>query len=461
MRSEYPNRLPSRSPGSSGSIFSKVTKLVLVVAVSLSGLTPLAADVLYLRNGRQIEVERFWREGNQIFYERNGGTFGFPSSLLDRAERDAQPVSEQPEEATNDEPRKGLRNETLNRTIDQARQTAREGDLETASRLYRQALTIAPDSVTGRVELAELFMSRGNLQGAQIQLEQAKRLSPEDGSVREKLGDVYYRRGRTALAIREWQKALTISPSATTLDKLKQALRENDQDIDFDELRRPHFLIRYDGAVNEAIGREVAAALDTEYNALVQEFHFSPQASITVTLYTNREFRDVTDAPSWVAAVNDGELRIPVQGLDQLTPGLRIVLRHELTHSFIIARTRGKCPTWFHEGLAQFRSGESSANMYDTLRKARDDGSLFPLWSLEGSFLAYSKSEARLVYMESLAAIEYVVKRKSRSALARILDLLADRRTMNDALRKVIGLDYQEFQTAWEADLDRYRPRAR
>jgi hypothetical protein len=29
---------------------------------------------------------------------------------------------------------------------------------------------------------------------------------------------------------------------------------------------------------------------------------------------------------------------------------------------------------------------------------------------------------------------------------------------MNDALKKVIGLDYQELQTAWEADLERYRP---
>jgi hypothetical protein len=27
---------------------------------------------------------------------------------------------------------------------------------------------------------------------------------------------------------------------------------------------------------------------------------------------------------------------------------------------------------------------------------------------------------------------------------------------MNDALKKVVGLDYQEFQTAWEADLERY-----
>ena len=32
---------------------------------------------------------------------------------------------------------------------------------------------------------------------------------------------------------------------------------------------------------------------------------------------------------------------------------------------------------------------------------------------------------------------------------------------MNEALKAVVGLDYQEFQTAWEADLKRFRPSAR
>ena len=30
---------------------------------------------------------------------------------------------------------------------------------------------------------------------------------------------------------------------------------------------------------------------------------------------------------------------------------------------------------------------------------------------------------------------------------------------MNEALKAVVGLDCQEFQTTWEADLDRFRPR--
>jgi hypothetical protein len=248
-----------------------------------------------------------------------------------------------------------------------------------------------------------------------------------------------------------------LAPNADTLFKLKRALQENDQDIEFDELRRPNYLIRYDGMVNERIGRAVAAALDDEYMDLAQEFHFTPQTPITITLYTNREFKDVTRLPTWASAVNDGQIRIPVQGLNEVSPKLRSIIRHELTHSFINAWTRGNCPMWFHEGLAQFRTGDAPPDMYARLKKARENGSLLPLWSLEGSILHYNEENAKLAYLESLAATEYIVGRRNRRALLQILDKLAERQTMNEALRKVVGLDYQEFQTAWEADLGRYR----
>jgi tetratricopeptide (TPR) repeat protein len=342
--------------------------------------------------------------------------------------------------------------------VNNARASAQEGDLDEASQYYRQALRAAPESVVARVELGELYIQRGDLSAAQTQLELAKRSAPEDATVRDLLGDVYYGRGRIAFAIREWQKALELDSRVDVLDKLKKALEENDQDIEFDELRRPHFLLRYDGAVNEPIGREIAMALESEFQELAEELRFSPSAPIQVTLYTNREFTDVTHAPSWVSALNDGEIRIPVEGLTQLSPKVRSVLRHELTHTFINARTGNNCPTWFHEGFAQWRTGATPPGMFELLIETKSSGGLLPLWSLEGPLLGYSTEKARLAYLESLAATQYLVDRKGEEALLDILDLLARRYTMNDALNKVIGLDYQELQIAWEADLTRYRP---
>ncbi|MGH9324381.1 MAG: peptidase MA family metallohydrolase, partial [Vicinamibacteria bacterium] len=349
----------------------------------------------------------------------------------------------------------------VSESVDAARESTREGDLDQAVHLYRKALDSEPGAVEVRIELGTLYLERGDFYAAQSQFEQAKRIAPEDPRVRELLGDAYYRMGRLPLAIREWQAALSIAPDSGLLYKLKKALRENDQDIDFEEVSHPHFLIRYDGHVNETIGQIVAAALEEEYYDLSRELRFRPRSPVKVTLYTNQEFRDVTYAPSWASALNDGEIKIPVEGLKEMTPKLRRVLRHELTHSFVNAMTSANCPSWFHEGLAQLREGEERLDPYPRLRAAQAEGSLLPLWSLEGPLLNYSKEKALLAYSEALAATEYLEARRGRSALIQILALLGERQTMNDALKKVIGLDYQELQTAWEADLERYPPRAR
>jgi Tfp pilus assembly protein PilF len=434
--------------------FLQTAQLPILLLVA----TPTGAEeILYLTNGRQIRVEHFWEEGEQIFYEIKGNVFGFPRTLLERVDH----VGSASDDEEVQQPESGFRNEIATDTVQAARDEARKGDLDEAGRLYRSALRKAPDSIVARVELAELYIQRGDLRAAQSQLEQAKRLVPEDPDVRERLGDVYYDRGRTSLAIREWQLALSQQPNPALLYKLKQALRENDDDINFEEIEQPHFLIRYDGRVNESIGRIVAAALDEEYYELSRELHFTPGAPIHVTLYTNQEFQDVTRAPKWASALNDGEIRVPVEGVTVMTPKLQRVLRHELTHSFINALTQGNCPAWFHEGIAQLREGKEGMDPYPRLREAQARGALLPLWSLEGPLLNYSKEKALLVYAQSLSATQYVTARKGRSALVKILGMLAQRQTMNDALKKVVGLDYQEFQVAWEADLTRYRPTSR
>ena len=429
----------------------------LIVCVSLAATlalsrTSVLGDTLHLKNGNRIAVERYWISGEQVFYEKNGSKFGFPKKLLDRVERDG-PAAPAAEHTTG-----GFQNRDRVEALEKARTAADAGNLDEAARQYRTAISAEPQLAEGHVELGELYLTQGKLGAAQAEFEQAKRLTPQDAKVRELLGEVYYRRGRASLAIREWQKALEIAPSPLLLDKLKRALRDNQDDVDFDEVRGTHFVLKYDGIVNEAIGREIALALEKEYADLALELAFQPREPIRVTLYTNQEFFDVTHAPSWVSALNDGDIRIPVQGLTSLNDKVSRVLRHELTHSFVNARTGGNCPAWFQEGLAQLRASESPADLYERLREARDRKSLPPLWSLEGPFLNLGVEEARLAYLTSLAATKYLVERKGQRVLTDILIELGGTRSMNEALQRTIGLDYQALETVYEKDLDRYRP---
>ena len=63
----------------------------------------------------------------------------------------------------------------------------------------------------------------------------------------------------------------------------------------------------------------------------------------TSVLYTKQEFRDITLAPSWAGGLNDGRIRVPVEGLNSVTPELSRVLKHELTHSFVYQMSLEMC----------------------------------------------------------------------------------------------------------------------
>ena len=42
----------------------------------------VAADTIVLTNGRVIEADRAWYEGTQLRYEKDGGVYGLPRSLV-------------------------------------------------------------------------------------------------------------------------------------------------------------------------------------------------------------------------------------------------------------------------------------------------------------------------------------------------------------------------------------------
>src|SRR5207248_565413 len=120
-----------------------------------------------------------------------------------------------------------------------------------------------------------------------------------------------------------------------------------------------HFKLRYSGASEPSLARDVLHTLERHYSADESELNYSPPYPIGVILYTQQTFADITRAPNWVGALNDGRIRVPVQGLIEMTPELSRVLKHELTHSFIQQKTRSRAPTWI-EGIAQWMEGKRS-----------------------------------------------------------------------------------------------------
>jgi hypothetical protein len=203
------------------------------------------------------------------------------------------------------------------------------------------------------------------------------------------------------------------------------------------------------------------AVLDTltaTYREYARRLGFRPDEPVTVVLQTAAAFQDGR-APYWAEGVNDGTIRIPVRGLDEPTPRLSLVLRHELAHSFVSAKTGGNCPTWLHEGTAQWLEGGDPAREDTTLATAAREHRLIPLLSLEGPFQNLSEADASQAYAESLSAVAHIIRKRGEAGVLRLLSALGDRLPSEEALPVSLALSYPEFQKSWEEHLRGVSPR--
>jgi hypothetical protein len=163
-------------------------------------------------------------------------------------------------------------------------------------------------------------------------------------------------------------------------------------------------------------------------------------------LYTRQAFTDVTRAPDWVGALNDGRIRVPVQGLTNVTAELSIVLKHELVHSFVQQKTHGRAPTWLQEGLAQWMEGTRSGQNAGALLQVYDAKQSISLKQLEGSWMQFPNEKGAHAYAWSLANVEMIVRRSGMGEIEQILDHIAAGETPEGALQNVDRSDYEELE---------------
>ena len=152
--------------------------------------------------------------------------------------------------------------------------------------------------------------------------------------------------------------------------------------------------------------KQVLKTLESEFEEISATLNYVPPEPIGVILYTNQTFMDITRAPSWSGALNDGRIRVPVEGLTSMTDELARVLKHELTHSFVGQKTGGRCPVWLQEGIAQYMEGKRSRVNAGSLSAAYEHHMEFSLLSYETSWLNLPKDAASNAYAWSLAVVE-------------------------------------------------------
>ncbi|MBI3932827.1 MAG: hypothetical protein HY317_05375 [Acidobacteria bacterium] len=399
--------------------------------LALLGLVPAlaSADTITLNNGRVIEADRAWYEGTQLMYEKNGGIFGLPRSLVRKLDQKAPP-----EPASDPD-------------VLKARERLVAGDSVAATRLLLVAIGRDPRSVPALQTLAEAYLALGDPGRARDTAAKAIRLDERNALSRALLGDAMAALGDRAGAEAEYRRSLQLHPDTEIERKLAEVAPPPARPA-----RGAQFRLRYDGGINEPLGIAVLQMLTEAYGEYAKRLAFTPDEPVTVVLQTETAFQE-GGAPEWAAGVNDGTIRIPVRGMDRPTQPLITVLRHELAHSFIAARTGGNCPTWLQEGVAQWLEGGDPAREDGRVAAAARQRRVIPLVSLEAPFQTLAEADAALAYAESLSAVAFIVRTRGEAAVVRLLSALADRLPSEEAIPVALALSYPELQKAWEGDL--------
>ena len=458
---------------------SRVRALVLIL-VLLAAL-PAPADVIHLKNGRVIWADEVRERKDRVEYDLGEDTYAIPKSSVERVETGGIAPVHAGSGAFTGVPDVTPPAPSFNHEADVAEKVIRDGRVDTdalssfgqasnpelaatayflagkhesdhgnfpqAKRYYESALRFQPDNSTLLIYYAATLMRTGHAPEALSYAQHAASIAPDSPDAIAMLGFVQFASDHTPDAIRSWKKSLALRPDATVSQYLARATRESTAESDFSQRESSHFNLHFEGKdTSESFRRDLLATLDSEYDDVARDLGYSPRNNIAVTLYTRQAFFDVTRAPSWTGALNDGKLRIPISGVQSVTPELARVLKHELTHSFVSQMSSNRCPTWLNEGIAQIEEGRSSASYGHRLAQLFAAGNEMPLNLLEGSFMNFSEPEAATAYAESLAAAEYIRDAYGMSEIARILGLLSEGSSTEAALRATVHSDYRQLR---------------
>jgi len=469
----------------------RISGLILVLACAAYA----PADTLHLRNGGVIVADKVTVRGERIYYEVGDSSYAIPASSVARIDRGASapdaaaaaPVSATakpdnppaatpgtaaqasptPSSSSDSDPRARIirdgrvdddvlaalehtasAEDMANALFIAGRHEFEHGNRERARSYFERALALTPDNSVILIHYAAVLVQLGRAADAVPVAEHATKLAPTSTDALTVLGFAYYRGGKLAQAVAAWKHALQLRPDEAVQSYVAKAEREQAAEAQFAQADSGHFSIQYEGATtSDELRRQIQDSLESDYTALAEQLGIQPKDPIPVALYTSQAFFDVTQAPSWSGAINDGKLRIPVQGVTAMTPDLARVLRHELAHSFINYVAGNHCPQWLHEGIAQLLEPRTLGPVRGrNLAALYAQGSELPLNLMELSFLSFSPFEATLAYDESLATAEYLRDQFGMNKIYAVLARMGEGSSSEMALRIVLHLGYYDLE---------------
>jgi len=239
---------------------------------------------------------------------------------------------------------------------------------------------------------------------------------------------------------------LLIASSVAAQDRVGDAQDRHARDealqSTFFQSQGAHFTVLFEGPQDYDLANRSLEVLEDAYSRIGLALSVFPTDPITVVLYTQEQFRDVTRAPAWAAGAYDGRIRVPIRGALGQPDELDRVLSHELAHAMIQTIAPRGVPLWLNEGLAvTFEPHGAEWAATELARQRRH----VPLDQLARSFATFSGEDARLAYAQSAVVARSLLDQGGGPAIVTILKDLATGVPFKTAYEQRLFLPYAAF----------------
>jgi tetratricopeptide (TPR) repeat protein len=320
------------------------------------------------------------------------------------------------------------------------------GNGRRAASLFAEALTLRPKDPVLLLGAGAAARMEGKPREAMALLKQSLQLDPRLTAASVLLGQLAYDEGDADLAIKTYEAALTHAPGERLLtSRLQEWRREVTVHSTFEEARYDRFRVMFEGYADQSLAIKATEVLSSAFWRIGQTLGAYPPETIVTVLYTEKQFRDITQAPPWSGGQYDGRIRIPAAGAALKPAEFDEVLTHELTHAVIDAIARKGVPAWLHEGLAQSFDG---SDRQAALKRVKSAGRTIPLARLEHGFGRLGAIDAQLAYDESLVAVGVMLDRPG-FGWHQLLTTLADGNPFARAIES-FGFSYADLEAPFK-----------
>ena len=309
---------------------------------------------------------------------------------------------------------------------------------------YKEALPLYKElAVTDNkmlVFLGVCYYETGDYRNARDYLENALEADENNALALKYLALTCYKLDDLVNSLRYSEASLEIQLDAQLKAHCSRLKREIKAMEGYGNTRRVNFNIIFSKFEHNEIRFTVIDILENAYRDIGQQMDTYPSTSVSVILYNEKNFFDVTRAPGWAGGLFDGKIHVPIRGMKPDEPLLKHVLYHEYTHSLVHTIT-SKCPRWLHEGLSDYFSLEPG--QIETI------GQIIPLKRLEVGFPTGNPRLVLLAYWESYSVVSYMVDRYKLYRIKELLQDLGRGTDLNTAFSSAFSITYDRFVKTW------------